>query len=504
MILASCYTLGIQRFDLRGRNEGSYHLGGTVSHAVPDFPGRSIAAATLEGELAVMNSGGNVRWRTTLARPVTRAGDRPPGPVRRLRPRHRRDRPARPLRRCAGANPGASVEASRGGRDVGLRRPHLERRRAHAQLGRPRGRERPAGGDRRPRRGRGPPGDRRVHQPAPAPVFDTDGQKRGQAPDLTGVGRQLRTAPGWLAAATDRQILLYDLKHNTPRRLDVSLVELTHLAIRPDDFGLALVQERDRIGRLTVAGRWVWKQELRSPVEDLAIGPYGFVAVTTHGGEFLVFDPAGRVHRRIHVRRDRSAPADRGSRRLASAGRLGHPGPSRPAPARPRPARAGPLGAPDPLGGLGPLSDPAVRRGDVRRWPCPGLHRLGRARLAIDLVGRRQRRLLQRPGRHPAPHQPAGRPSDLLVARRPRPLAGRRRSTARAAGLRLPGRRRHARAFARLVPGRVEPAIVTMSPPAIGIDDVDLRSMRHGNAACSLQASRSIAWLVGRDRRGYN
>ena len=71
MILASCYTLGIQKYDLRGRNEGSYHLGGTVSHAVPDFPGRSIAAATLEGELAVMNSAGNVRWRTTLPRPAT-------------------------------------------------------------------------------------------------------------------------------------------------------------------------------------------------------------------------------------------------------------------------------------------------------------------------------------------------------------------------------------------------------------------------------------------------
>src|SRR5579885_1725604 len=71
MILASCYTLGIQRFDLRGRNEGSYHLGGTVAHAVPDFPGRTIVAATLVGDLAVMNSGGNVRWRTTLARPIT-------------------------------------------------------------------------------------------------------------------------------------------------------------------------------------------------------------------------------------------------------------------------------------------------------------------------------------------------------------------------------------------------------------------------------------------------
>ncbi len=71
MVLASCYTLGIQRFDLRGRNEGSYHLGGTVTHAVPDFPGRTIVAATLEGELALMNSAGNVRWRTTLPRPIT-------------------------------------------------------------------------------------------------------------------------------------------------------------------------------------------------------------------------------------------------------------------------------------------------------------------------------------------------------------------------------------------------------------------------------------------------
>ena len=70
MILASCFTHGIQRFDLKGRNEGSYHLGGTVSHAVPDFPGRTIVAATLEGELAIMNSAGNVRWRTQLSRPA--------------------------------------------------------------------------------------------------------------------------------------------------------------------------------------------------------------------------------------------------------------------------------------------------------------------------------------------------------------------------------------------------------------------------------------------------
>jgi hypothetical protein len=110
---------------------------------------------------------------------------------------------------------------------------------------------------------------------------------------MAGVGRILRMAPGWLAAATDRQILFCDLKRNKTRLLDVSLVQLTHLAIKPDDFGLALIQERDRIGRLTPASRWVWKLELRDPVEDLAVGPQGYAAITTNGGQLQVFDPSG-------------------------------------------------------------------------------------------------------------------------------------------------------------------------------------------------------------------
>ncbi len=125
--------------------------------------------------------------------------------------------------------------------------------------------------------------------------FDPTGRLLGQGPDLVGVGRMLQTAPGWLAAATDRQILLTDLRHMTHRILDVSLVQLTHLAIRPDEFGLALVEERDRIGRLTPASRWVWKRELREPIEELAIGPYGFLAVTSHNGQLLIFDPAGEM-----------------------------------------------------------------------------------------------------------------------------------------------------------------------------------------------------------------
>ena len=124
-------------------------------------------------------------------------------------------------------------------------------------------------------------------------LYTPTGQKLGAGPEMDGVGRILRTAPGWLAAATDRQIVLCDLRQSTHRRLDLSLVELTHLEIRPDSFGLALVQERDRIGRVTASGRWIWKRELKSPVEDLAIGPEGVSAVTTDEGQLLIFDPSG-------------------------------------------------------------------------------------------------------------------------------------------------------------------------------------------------------------------
>ncbi|MDR3636465.1 MAG: hypothetical protein P4L84_21860, partial [Isosphaeraceae bacterium] len=70
MILASCFIHGVQRFDIQGQNEGAYHLGGTAAHAVPDFAGRMIAVGTLEGDLIILNSAGNVRWRNTLSRPA--------------------------------------------------------------------------------------------------------------------------------------------------------------------------------------------------------------------------------------------------------------------------------------------------------------------------------------------------------------------------------------------------------------------------------------------------
>jgi len=293
MILVSCFTHGVQRHNLEGKSEGAYHLGGSASQAVPDFSGRLIAVATSEGELAILSATGNVRWRTTLPHPAlcleTDALGRfvihgqGTGEIVRLDLQ-----PTEPPNGSATPRPTPSRSASpstpkaRGATTV--RSPawtvDLVATEEQAEVAVV------AVADNPTRIGVLTSKNR-------LEIFAGDGQRIGQSPEVDGVGRIIRTSPGWMAAATDRRIVVCDLKNNTAQRVDLSLNELTHLAIHPESYGLALVQERDRIGRATLAGRWIWKEELDAPVEDLAISLEGHTAVTTEDGRLRVYDPAG-------------------------------------------------------------------------------------------------------------------------------------------------------------------------------------------------------------------
>jgi hypothetical protein len=289
IILTSGFIHGVQRYDLRGHNEGAYHPGGTVSHAVADFAGRLIAVATLEGELIVLNPGGQVRWRTGLARPAAALECDPlgrfliyghaTGEVVRLDLEPGRKSVGPKSRAAAAAVPDAGPSHARSIRKPDWSTPvAASDEQAETAV--------VAVLDDPPRIGLLTSANR-------LQVFAADGKNLGFVNEILGIGRFLRTAPGWIAAATDRQITLYDARRNGSSRLDLSLVELTHLEIRPDSFGVAVVQERDRVGRVTTAGRWIWKKELRSPVEDLAIGPDGHAALTTDAGMLEVYSPAG-------------------------------------------------------------------------------------------------------------------------------------------------------------------------------------------------------------------
>ncbi len=299
MILIACYTHGVQRFDLEGRAEGAYHLGGSPGQAVPDFAGRLIAVTTLEGELAILSGAGNVRWRTTLTRPAvaleTDALGRyvvygqATGEIVRLdlQPSNRPAPAPRP--QVAGGPKGRATAASVRKPDWSVDVVPHEDQAEFAVL---------AVCDDPPRIGVISPKNR-------LELFGADGKRLGQAPEIDGVGRILRTSPGWMAAATDRRLMLCDLRRNLAQRVDISLTELTHLMIRPDSHGLALVQERDRIGRATNAGRWIWKKELDSSVEEMAIDDDGFTAATTEDGKLRIFDPGGEA-----VGEFRGAPSD--------------------------------------------------------------------------------------------------------------------------------------------------------------------------------------------------
>ncbi len=65
-ILLACYSRGIQCHDDRGRQVGSYQIGGTVSRVSTSFrPGR-IAAATIERHFYYLDADGQVEFQAAL------------------------------------------------------------------------------------------------------------------------------------------------------------------------------------------------------------------------------------------------------------------------------------------------------------------------------------------------------------------------------------------------------------------------------------------------------
>ncbi len=296
MILASCHTHGIQRYTSEGKNEGSYHIGGSASFAVPDFSGRRIVVATGESELVVLNRSGNVHWKTGLKRPVAALQvdalgryvlyASSEGEITRLdlepNPRavERAKIDAKPNPKTSGKASDRQSSSVRAGFGEPAWSIPLVNHDDEALTMVLIVQDDPpcigvAGRDNRLR------------------VFDVNAEELGQAPDILGPGRFLRCEPGWIAIATDRQISLYDTRHGKVKRLDLSMIEITHLELGLDSFGLGVIQERDRLGRASLSGRWIWKREINSPVEDAAIGPAGIFAVTTEQGKLLIYDASG-------------------------------------------------------------------------------------------------------------------------------------------------------------------------------------------------------------------
>jgi hypothetical protein len=308
-ILVSCYGHGLQRYGLDGTNEGAYHLGGDVARASIDFDGKTFAAATLEGEILLVNAAGQVMWRQMLPKPARdialdgagrcliygqETGEitlldlaRPPSvpePVR-LKPAA-----GEPSATATDAAAAAAVQAS----PVAAPRP------AQAQLREPTWKT--------------PVFDSEtqaetailglIENPARVVVFTNrrrievigDGGERVHASEVMGgVGRYLDIDASLVVAATDREVLVYEIASNTSNRFYERCTQLSHLRIDSEASELVIIEERDRLSRFSLSGERRWVQTIDAPVDSLAIGANRTCAITTEDGRLIVFDGEKRV-----------------------------------------------------------------------------------------------------------------------------------------------------------------------------------------------------------------
>ena len=107
------------------------------------------------------------------------------------------------------------------------------------------------------------------------------------------MGRIVRTAPGWMAAATDRRIVLCDLRRNLAQRVDLSLAELTHLAILPDATAWRWSRSATGSAGPPPPADGSGRPSCPRPSRRSAIDPEGYTAVTTEDGLLRVYNPAG-------------------------------------------------------------------------------------------------------------------------------------------------------------------------------------------------------------------
>ena len=300
------------------------------------------------------------------------------------------------------------------------------------------------------------------------------------------------------------QILLCDLRRSTIRRLDVSLVQLTHLAIKPDDFGLApdpgarSDRQADPLEPLGL--------EARAPLSG---GRPGDRPARICGDHHQRRPTPGlrsrrRVDGRLHIRPDRCTALDRGARGITRRRDLVEPGAASPVAARSRPRRPGRSGSvPYPGRGgrcSGSAASPWSPRRTARALTCDGsgaFHAQG-ARAPIPTTsfaslpdGEPIR--ISRHGVHLIGATLDGR-VQLAVGGRPTSGTARRRHN---------GHRRPARQVARLVPQRTgrRPG-VRGSLDSIGVYRpvvlVDLGSNR-GRSGC--WARSQLAWWTRRTIR---
>ena len=336
MILMASYAHGIQRYTLGGDNEGAYQLPGPVRHVVCTVDGTQIAASTLEGRVTLLDQSGRILWDAALDEPATSLAmdalgsylivGLPAGEVLRwdfVSEEEAEQANEAPLSEDVTI---AVPDAQKNERGWGLREPDWSaeavRDPEKAKVAVPGVLDTPLRlilftADRRLKVFSCAAGERGADEPANEPIHVSE--------PLSGRGGLLRIAPGYVVAATERQLLVYDARDNTSTLLPTRLAEISHLAVASDraaaiaasfasapdrflvdfppvpgddDFKIVVVDGRDRLSLLHPGGEIIWTRQLESPLQEIATAAENALGMTTDDGWLVVYNEDGELRGR--------------------------------------------------------------------------------------------------------------------------------------------------------------------------------------------------------------
>src|SRR5262245_30263928 len=317
-VFVSCYGHGLQRYGLDGTNEGAYHLGGDVARASIDYDGKLFAAATLEGAIMLVNAAGHILWRQVLPKPAREialdaAGrflifGQETGEITMLDllggpPATQPPRPGAAGRATQSPPPaeGSPVLLTPAGSGL-----QPDSRGAGSQLRDPTWKV--AAFDSESQAETTVLG--LIENPTLVVVFSNrrrveilahGGERIHTSDIMSGVGRYLEIDASMAVAATDREVLVYDIAANSSTRFYQRLTQLSHLRIDSEMGEIVVIEERDRLSRFDLAGERRWVKTIDSPIEHLAIGANRTCAVTTEDGRLIVIDGDKHVVGEYHT-----------------------------------------------------------------------------------------------------------------------------------------------------------------------------------------------------------
>lgn len=281
VVLLACFSHGLVRFGVRGKREGTYRVDGSPALVATDFEGHKILTATVEGALTELDYGGIIRGHRPLPdRPIALSLDAlgryavlaySTGEVRCLPLPAFWDSREAVSSNVAGPTrlePAWEIRATAS--DDETKTAHLAAvpGKAHVAVF----------------------SDRQTIR-----VYDERGERFHESPAVSGTGRTLLCANGWLAAATDHSLVGYDPIANRSVRSTLSHHELSHIELlRP--FGECLVIESaEFLTRFRLPGETLWRKRLPYRVESAACQPDGTAAVVLEDKNLVALKPNGEL-----------------------------------------------------------------------------------------------------------------------------------------------------------------------------------------------------------------